>query len=108
MSNMMFERNADASISKVRAIFTERGGQYADTWALAQWVKTIAVARSIGVELTNEQARKLVAAALCDVKYWRNLGGYKEDNFIDGIAYDANLVALMAADEQTNHAGPKA
>jgi len=104
---MRFERNAEASLAKVRAIFTERGGQYADTWELAQWVKTIAVARSIGIELSNEQARKIVAAALCDVKYWRNLGGYKEDNLLDGIAYDANLMAEMSTDEQKHQSGPQ-
>jgi hypothetical protein len=105
---MRFERNAEASLSKVHAIFTERGGQYADTWEQAHWVKTIAVAQSMGISMTNSEARKIVAAALCDVKYWRNLGGYKEDNLLDGIAYDANLMAEMAVDEQKHHAREKA
>jgi len=105
---MRFERNATESLKKVSAVFSQRGGEYADTWENGRWLALIAVAKSIGISLSHNEARRIGAAAMFDVKYSRLEGGYKEDSIIDGIAYAANLIAEMAIqNEQTNHSGPK-
>ena len=97
--NMRFERNADRTLGKVKVIFTQRGAEYSDTWEDGQWLALIAVARRMGIKLSKEQARRLAAAALFDVKYARLSGGYKEDTVIDAIAYAANFAAEEAENE---------
>jgi len=93
----LFKENAVATLAQVHETFCQRGGEYGDTWRNCQWLAVKAVARRLGITLTTEQARKIAAAVLVDVKYQRLEGGYKEDSLIDGIAYEANLVAEMKA-----------
>ena len=46
--------------------------------------------RLMGIDtLTDAQCRVLASSVLCDVKYARDLGGYKEDSSLDGINYEA-------------------
>jgi hypothetical protein len=70
-----------------------------------------AVSRLLGLNLTNEQCRLLATAGFCDMKYWRNLGGYKDDSIVDGIAYDAFLAEeirkLQHPDEYSNRPQPQ-
>ena len=94
---MRFDRNARKTLAQVDAIFMQRGQEYSDTWEDAQWLALIAVARRMGIKLSKDQARRLGAAALFDVKYARLSGGYKEDTVIDAIAYAANFAAEEAA-----------
>lgn len=91
----LFDTNATETLKQVEDTFCQRGGEYGDTWRNGQWLAIKAVAKTMGIALNPEQARKLVAAALVDVKYQRLEGGYKEDTIIDGIAYSANLAAEM-------------
>jgi hypothetical protein len=44
-----------------------------------------------------------VSAAFCDMKYWRNLGGYKDDNLIDEMNYDGFLAEEMRELERINN-----
>lgn len=91
----LFDSNAKATLGRVSSIFQQRGGEYGDTWRDCQWLAIKAVGRKIGLNLTQDQSRKIAAAALFDVKYQRLQGGYKDDSIIDGIAYGANLAAEM-------------
>lgn len=56
----------------------------------------IAVARELGIEIEPKHFRPLATAALVDMKYWRMMGGYKEDSIIDGINYAAFLAEDMS------------
>lgn len=93
--NPLFDSNATKTLSKVSATFNQRGGEYGDTWRDAQWLNMKAAAAVAGIQLDIPTARLLAAAALCDVKYQRMQGGWKDDTIIDRIAYDANLAAEM-------------
>ena len=87
---------ADAGLAEIRAIYAERGDQYADTMEDTRWLTMLAVAKAMGITLTNDQARCLAIAGLCDIKYWRALGGFKRDNLVDGGAYNAYLLGELA------------
>jgi hypothetical protein len=89
----LFDTNAAKTISTVSATFSQRGGEYGDTWRDCQWLNMKAVAFIAGLKIDTAQCRLLAAAALSDVKYQRMQGGYKADTVIDRIAYDANLAA---------------
>lgn len=89
---------ADAGVKQIRGTYAERGNQYADTMQETKWLNMIAVAKQLGVEMTNDQARAIVIAGLIDIKYWRSLGGFKMDNLIDGASYTAYLIGEL--DEQ--------
>jgi hypothetical protein len=91
----LFESNANASIARVTATFGQRGAEYGDTWRNAQWLTMKAVAKKLGVSIPDDALRPIAAAVLCDVKYQRLEGGYKDDSVIDGIAYNANLAEEM-------------
>lgn len=91
----LFDLNASETLQRVEKIFCQRGAEYGDSWRHAQWLAIKATAKTMGVTLDTEQARKIAAAALVDVKYQRLEGGYKEDTVDDGIAYNANWAALM-------------
>lgn len=91
----LFNHNATSTLDRVRATFDERGAEYGDTWRDCQWLAAMAVAREIGIGLTRDQARKIAAGVMLDIKYQRLQGGYKDDSVIDGIAYAANLAEEM-------------
>lgn len=92
----LFELRADETITRTRATYAERGAQYGDTWRDAQWLTLKAVAKRYGVVIPDEVIRCIAAAVLCDVKYARQMGGYKDDTVIDAIAYNALLAAEVA------------
>lgn len=91
----LFDSNADATLTRVKAVFTQRGNEYADTWRNAQWLAMLAAAKELGLVLTTDQCRVLAAAALVDVKYARLEGGFKDDTGVDMIAYLANWLEEM-------------
>jgi hypothetical protein len=105
MPEPLFETNANASIARVTATFGQRGTEYGDTWRNSQWLCAKAVARELGIALTTDQARKIAAGVLVDVKYQRLEGGYKDDSVIDGIAYASNLAEEMRLCRQTIFVG---
>ena len=90
-----FESNADATLDRVRATYAQRGGEYADTWGTCRFHVMMSVAKELGSTISPQHFRALASAALCDMKNERMTGGWKEDNMIDGIAYDAFLVEEM-------------
>ena len=90
-----FETNADATLDRVRATYSQRGGEYADTWGTCRFPVMTSVAKELGISISPQHFRALASAALCDMKNERMTGGWKEDNMIDGIAYDAFLVEEM-------------
>ena len=90
-----FETNADATLDRVRATYSQRGGEYADTWGTCRFHVMTSVAKELGSIIEPQHFRALASAALCDMKNERMTGGWKEDNMIDGIAYDAFLVEEM-------------
>lgn len=87
----LFESHALATIKRATATFQGRGDEYGDTWRECRFLKMKAVARELGCNIDPEHFRALATAAFCDMKYWRFLGGYKEDSILDGINYDAFL-----------------
>ena len=88
----LFGQNAIPVLDECLTVLKQRGSEYSDTWLLCQWFTMKAVAKSLGLELTQDQARKLTAAAFVDMKYYRLAGGYKEDSLVDLINYAANLI----------------
>jgi hypothetical protein len=104
MSKPLFETLADATLDKVRDTYAQRGQEYSDTWASVRFVQMEATAKALGLKISQEQCRSLALAALVDIKYWRSLGGYKEDNTIDGIAYAAAHASDMRKKEKTLYA----
>lgn len=97
----VFSEYADATLARVRATYAERGGQYGDTWREAKFNNLRAVLKLCGVTLGNPELRAIAAASLVDVKHSRMIGGYKEDNLIDGIAYGALLVECVRRLKET-------
>jgi hypothetical protein len=91
----LFDTLVSKRLNKTIEIAKERGDQYGDTLKNCQWLKLRAVAKELGWTLTHVGARLLAIAGLCDVKYQRFEGGYKEDHLDDGINYDAVLAELM-------------
>ncbi len=93
----MFEQRADATITRAQEIYQHRGLGYGDTWGEVRFLKMKAVARELGCIIPEDALRALATAAFCDMKYWRFLGGFKDDNLIDGINYDAFLAEEVIA-----------
>lgn len=91
----IFESHTLTSLDRAKAIFAGRGTEYGDTWRECQFIKMKSVARALGVEINEKHFRALATAAFSDMKYWRLLGGYKDDSVIDGINYDAFLAEEM-------------
>jgi hypothetical protein len=87
----LFSHHADATLMRVRATYSERGQQYGDTWRSCQWLKMKAVSRALGITIPDHACCAIALGVLGDVKYQRNMGGYKDDSTIDEIAYNAVL-----------------
>lgn len=86
----LFEENADATLERVRATYAERGTQYGDTWRNSQHLILRAAYQELtGAELPLKYCDAIASAVLCDIKYQRNEGGYKDDTLVDAIAYTA-------------------
>lgn len=91
-----FERRANATLDRVRNTYASRGREYGDTWRDAPLFYLQSVLREFGLPpLDRPRLVALAAATLADVKYSRMIGGYKDDNLIDGIAYTACLAEAM-------------
>lgn len=88
---MKFEENALKSLARVEAIFCERGTQYADTMLHCQFLFMQAVRDRFELDIPDEFLRALYVAGAVDVKYARMEGGYKDDNVMDGVAYQLFL-----------------
>ena len=95
MKKPKFESNADATLDRVRATYSQRGSEYADTWGTCRFLKMKAVAKELGSKIDERHYRALATAAFCDMKDERMSGGWKDDSMVDGIAYDASLVQEM-------------
>lgn len=101
-----FERTADQTLDDVRAVYAQRGAEYADSWALDRMVSTLteATLARFGVKLETEQVRLVLLAALVDIKDSRLGGPWKKDSIVDGIAYRAAYCQLREEYESL-HAG---
>lgn len=91
----LFERRALATMQRAADTFAGRGAEYGDTWLEARFLIMKAVARELGCKIKPEHFRALACAALCDFKYERCGGGFKDDNLVDGINYQAFLAEEM-------------
>jgi len=105
MTKPLFEERADRTLDKVRAVYAQRGGEYADTWRTCRFLAMKAVSMKLNLEIRDEYLRALATAAFVDMKYERLSGGFKDDSIIDGIAYGAFLVDEM--DELFTNAVPR-
>lgn len=78
-------------------VCNQRGDAYGDTLGEMRPLQLRAVASELGIDIrSDEQAVALAIAGLCDIKYWRNLGGYNEDTITDGINYLSVTPGLIA------------
>lgn len=100
-----FERTADTTLETVRAIYSQRGAEYQDTWALENQNPTFTqhILREVFgvVDPIPEAVRLLVMAALVDVKDSRMIGPYKHDTLVDGIAYRAAFAQMYEEYQQS-------
>jgi hypothetical protein len=91
-----FERTADATLATTRATYSQRGGEYGDSWSLENMVATFTehTLKAIGNDRSPAAIRLLVMAALVDVKDSRMTGPFKADSIIDGVAYRASYCQM--------------
>lgn len=97
MPKPTFERTADATLEQVRAIYAQRGAEYADSWSLENLVTTYLDSTLAMIGLTGvpaEVKRLLQLACLVDVKDSRMGGPFKADTVIDSLAYRASYLTL--------------
>jgi len=88
----LFEQTATATLARVEETFSTRGQEYSDTWRNNRHLALRAVYKKLTErELPIEICNALAAAAFFDAKYSRLEGRFKDDSFIDGIAYSAYL-----------------
>ncbi len=101
----IFESSADAALEKVRATYSQRGEEYADSWNSENIVTTFSAATllAFGLRLTVEQMRLLQCAALIDMKDSRLGGPWKADSLVDSIAYRACYLTLREQYESAKH-----
>lgn len=88
-----FNAACEDTLEACLAVSTQRGDEYADSWALENQATRFLdlVLREIGGDRSAEAKRLLMVASLCDVKISRTLGPYKSDTFDDLINYLAAL-----------------
>lgn len=95
----VFDDALDSMLGECRAIGLARGGEYRDTWHLANIVTThtAGILRTIGEDRSPEALRLVLLSALVDVKASRIVAGgdYKRDSFVDGVNYLAVLGELL-------------
>jgi hypothetical protein len=93
-----FPSAARATMEKCSSVFAQREGEYKDTWALENQVTTMLdhVLKVIDIgEMSTEEKRLVLVAALCDVKDSRMIGDYKEDSHLDAINYRMTLAKWL-------------
>jgi hypothetical protein len=92
----LFETYSKATLQEAISVQEERGAQYGDTWLNCQFLILKSVFKRGGLQTpTQDECRAIASAVLCDMKYQRFEGGYKEDNIDDGINYQAFLKQAM-------------
>jgi len=89
---LLFAEYASESLRECLATFEERGVQYGDTMRESRFVTMEAVARELGCKIDPQHFRALAIAGMVDIKYWRNLAGFKQDTLLDMINYAAFTV----------------
>lgn len=92
----VFESGANKTLETVKATYSQRGQEYADSWDLAYMVSTFtrSTLAAFGITLTDEQIRLLQCASLVDIKDSRMIGPWKADSAVDGIAYRSLYTTL--------------
>src|SRR5262245_43023570 len=103
----LFEEFVSVTLDKAKKIFSGRGIEYGDTWRECRFLMMAAICRELGIDIKPEQLRPLATAAFVDMKYWRMMGGYKEDSIIDGINYSAFLAEDMRRIEKSQYESSK-
>lgn len=91
----LFTELATATLKRCEQTFVERGEQYGDSWRNCRWYALKAVAKQLGIDVTDQGARCLALAMFTDMKYQRIEGGWNEDHILDGINYSAALASEM-------------
>ncbi len=92
-----FTRAALETLDECRAIVDQRGTEYLDSWSLANLSSPFLdnMLKTFGVELSKEQKRLVIMAALCDVKLSRLVGPFKKDTVVDLVNYSSALSSLF-------------
>lgn len=89
-----FTRTADATLTRARAVYAQRGDAYGDTWALPN-LHTELTEYVLNLRRDTDYKawlRLLMLATLCDVKESRIQGGGNiDDHLIDHINYKASF-----------------
>lgn len=103
MSEGLFADNSKATLKKVITTITERAKQYGDSFGVTRYLTLKAVLKGFPSvdNLTDEQCHAIAAAVLCDIKYHRQQGGYREDTTLDLIAYQSFLNEQMSKIKNT-------
>ena len=94
----VFNAAAADVLDECAAICEQRGGEYQDSWHLDNQVTTFVdhVLRCLSISnVTKEEKRLLIMAALVDVKDSRMQGPFKRDTIVDGVNYRAAFGSLM-------------
>jgi len=107
MNKPLFEERADRTLDKVRAVYAQRGGEYADTWRTCRFLAMKATAKKLGLVIPDEYCRALATAAFYDMKYERLSGGYKDDSVIDAIAYGSFWIDEMVDLDRPKESKPE-
>lgn len=90
-----FTRALNQGMAVLRPVFEERSRQYGDTMEECRWLTMLSSAEAMGLKLEPWQARILFLAGQDDMKYWRQLGGFKFDSLLDRLAYCGALVGEL-------------
>ena len=95
-----FNQGVDTVLGEAIAISNQRGGEYADSWAVPNLRTSVldCVLRELPDSVGTwdaEQKRLAVIASISDVKISRFLGAWKEDTAVDLINYLAALTYWM-------------
>jgi hypothetical protein len=106
MTEPLFNSACKKRLNKAIEIVDQRGQQYGDTLRDCQWLIMRATIEDLFASCRIFGAgclRALAIAGLCDIKYQRVQGGYKEDNIDDGINYLSILPEMirLAKDESS-------
>lgn len=90
-----FTRALNQGFKVLRPVFEERSRQYGDTMEECRWLTMLSSAQAMGIKLEKWQARILFIAGQDDMKYWRQLGGFKFDSLLDRLAYCGALIGEL-------------
>jgi hypothetical protein len=97
-----FNRAVDEAFARCTAVSNQRGGEYADSWAVENQVTSF-LDHTIDIlnkhdnapqNWSDEGKRLIMLACLCDVKISRMQGGWKLDTLEDLLNYTAAFATL--------------